>query len=92
MKKKKYLEFYERTIKTGKLPKNGLCFCFIDDDYLKLFSPGKMGGYWGYYMEFYDHVVLTQDVDKELSDRLCNEFNPLRQTIVLFMAAMNNEL
>lgn len=72
----------------------GLCRNFpIHDSLFHLMVPTECPtGYWGYWNEFYEHPVFTHDVDRELAQKLIYDFNPLRQNIVLFMAAMNNEL
>jgi hypothetical protein len=84
-----YFDFYKEYY--GKnLPDLGLCCCFSADENLTMLSPtredfsqlsieGKAIGFWG-------SGVSTWDTNKYYS------FTPLRQTIVLFMAAMNNEL
>lgn len=92
VEKKKYLSVYQDGIKTGLIPgfiPNGLCsvrtvdgILLEDDDLFNLFRPveGKAlkFGYWAFDGE---HDALD-----------CRAFTPLRQTIVLFLAAMNNEL
>ena len=92
----KHLDFYYACSVTGKIPKDGLCNCahsgYIDKNLLDLFEPiqrdsnlldkrGQTTIYWG--------SGLLQD--SVLSDKYFG-FTSLRQTIVLFMAAMNNEL
>lgn len=95
---KRHLEFYKQCIETGSLPgaaPNGLChyavfekeistelFNFFrptDSDCLQLRIEGKCLSYWA--------SDLPVDSPGEAS-----YFSPLRQNIVLFMAAMNNEL
>jgi hypothetical protein len=97
---KKYLKFYERCMKTGVLPEesiegytlysgsNGLCNSVdFDDDNaaFHLFEPTHeemilyrcpSRAYWAW-----DGVGLNS-----------SHFGPTRQNIVLFLAAMNNEL
>jgi len=98
MKKKKYLPLYEKWMKTGQLPECGLCNCFgeciTDDEYFldpshqlfKLMYPEDIempqSEYWG-------RGPIEELVDIE---KIHNEFTPLRQNIVLLMAAMNGEL
>ena len=94
MKKKPYyLNCYKKWLSVGSMPDEGLCICFAHDDLthseVKQFEPNdsdlkqykirrKSGGtYWG---------------SDSSSDPRYHEFTPLRQTIVLFLAAMNNEL
>lgn len=88
----KYLPKYHRWIKNGRLPKDGLCHCLPTSNKLQLFEPGYSGGYWGYWGEFYDGPIMSQCVDEETKDKFQYDFNPLRQNIVLLLAAMNNEL
>jgi hypothetical protein len=92
MKKKKpgkYLKFYMKCMETGSLPENwddiiapvgGLCSVFYHDRLFKLFSPYP----WGWVGEGY---VFADDC----ADRIFG-FGGERQNVVLFMAAMNNEL
>lgn len=106
-KTKKHLDFYKSCLETGVLPISsivlegikgrcsGLCGCasenFIDKSLLNLLTPTQEDkdklrmahssvGWWGFEGNTYVWSI------KE------HEFTTLRQTIVLFMAAMNNEL
>lgn len=90
----KYLPLYYKWIRAGKLPDSGLCHSlWLDDnDLFHLFKPKCPDGYWAYWEEYFDHPVYTQDVDNDLKYKLCYEFNPLRQNIILLLAAINNEL
>lgn len=85
--KKKYLSLYEKWMKAGKMPKAGLCYIFKYDSLFKMMEPTFIDGinlakeslpvtFWGKGSWQYRHGA----------------FSPLRQNIVLFMAAMNNEL
>jgi hypothetical protein len=67
----------------------------IDNELLKLFEPNKeeceqlveentSSSWWGYGIHYHDPAYSTTQRH--------HGFTPLRQTIVLFMAAMNNEL
>lgn len=81
----KYLPLYYEWMKSGFTSDEGLCNSLPDDKYtsqlLSLFRPyGISYIYWGYGEE----NANTYDV--------INKFTPLRQTIILFMAAINNEL
>jgi hypothetical protein len=95
----RHLNFYKKCFKTLDMPKPGLCRCadcgLICESTLKEFTPtdsdhdqnvieGTMdlfhpNGYWG------AGLNISEDCRGD-------SFTPLRQTIVLFMAAMNNEL
>jgi len=81
-KKGKHLQFYIDCINMDEMPKQGLCSCawcgYIDEDLLILFKPegASIWSYWAAGDDSYSY----------------KSFSPLRQTIVLFMAAINNEL
>lgn len=93
MRKKpgKYLKFYYKCMESGLLPnRNGLCYEPILNQHLGFFKPdyeevdclreeGYGVSYWGF-------------GPKDSYLDIVHSFSPLRQTIVLFMAAMNNEL
>ena len=98
---KKNLDFYNECMKTGELPEKGLCGCalegLISNDLLNLFKPTTEEEiklheentsyiFWGYGLFYTDEDDCQQYYNVRYS------FTPLRQTIVLFMAAMNNEL
>lgn len=91
-----YLKKYQEWMVTGELPNcNGLCKEISPylDNYFVLFIPNvgdmadltlekKSTGYWASYMESATNLHNRRDA----------LFTPLRQNIVLFMAAMNGEL
>lgn len=85
LKKKtgKHLQFYMDCLKKGEMPRTGLCACswndYICEELLMLFMPSGSGmfNYWASTKKGYDE---------------CYKFTGLRQTIVLFMACLNNEL
>jgi hypothetical protein len=87
----KYLKRYQEWIKTGRMTYDGLCSCFgYSDEIFKLFYPIERYedvGYWAFVgerpCEAYKNARTTD---------VWNEFTPLRQNIILFMAAMNGEL
>jgi hypothetical protein len=80
-------------MKTGEIPGEGLCSCFSENTKIELFSPtnddyatlmreGEATTFWGFggswrYSNSYDRRKL---------------YTPMRQTVVLLMAAINNEL
>lgn len=87
----KHLQFYMDYFNKEHMPGYGLCFLsrhgYISDELLELFEPngpetdilgqaGRDTAYW------------ASDSD----DPMMFKFTSLRQTIVLFMAAINNEL
>src|SRR5688572_28705622 len=96
----KHLDFYYKYMQEGRLPFNGLCGCamecLIDNEILKLVAPTDEdfetlrssgfiaianGGYWG-------SGTLLHNNETEPDERV-RAFSSLRQTIVLFMAALN---
>lgn len=83
-KKKKHLQFYIDCINNDYvMPQFGLCSCAwagcIDGVILLQFKPDHASNfdYWA---------------GKGSTYKAQDKFTPLRQTIVLFMAAINNEL
>lgn len=88
--RKKYLPLYEKWIEAG-LPKDGLCHCLDNGDkFFELMKPVHecwMVGYWAYCDGYGGPKYEVAPVW-----RIWHDFTPLRQNIVLFMAAMNNEL
>ena len=83
----KYLKFHEKCMKTGKIPNYGLCNCFPNNRKLELLSPDSDERYdllySGFPMVYWGRDNYNQSID---------DYSKLRQTIVLFMAAMNGEL
>jgi len=92
-KNKKHLEFYMKHAESGKLPEYsmGLCrvatFGEIDQFLLASFEPTEEDDKW---LEWEEHNGIFWGSD--CSGGKLGIFTPLRQTIVLFMAAMNDEL
>lgn len=81
----KYLKFYEK-YRSTELPQWGLCGCFPCDETLKLFAPTGFEELDSYYWGIPDEITcLTMEQRRY-------EFTSLRKTIVLLMAAMNEEL
>ena len=104
-KQQKHLDFYNQCMETGYLPLvdfgklTGLCGCAdrkqISKKKLALFEPtiaddselcrGNFStGWWGYDVKYSDTRFNIKDRE--------SKFTPLRQTIILFIAAMNGEL
>jgi hypothetical protein len=89
--KTKYLPLFYEWAETGVLPSGGLCFSLPEhDDLFMLFYPGKAkhNAYWGY--DGKNRIVW--EIVCDFDERVARQFTPLRQNIVLFLAAMNNEL
>jgi hypothetical protein len=96
MKKKKYLPLYYKWMESERLPHNGLCNCFglcYSED---KWESGE--GYEDFEIMFplpYDDVNIECRNYWGAGEKVRNlhvAFTPLRQNIVLFLAAMNNEL
>lgn len=80
----KHLQFYMDCMSNGVMPENGLCRCattnLISDDDLSLyFKP----------YDFIENLYFWASGEKNDKQYV---FTPLRQTIVLLLAAINNEL
>lgn len=96
-----FLDFYKQCIKTGRLPKslnefgsNGLCQHLGKDEIFDLFN--EHVGYWGYsgipgMSSITKNNGSAYRTDAE-RDKIRNEFTSMRQTVILFCAAINNEL
>lgn len=98
----KHLDFYFDCMNSGILPTTGLCHCaeksqYIDAELFELFKPTE-----GDYEALCKEGVVLRDCGEgywaagaKMDDIRSNRaygFTPLRQTIILFMAAINNEL
>lgn len=92
-KKKKYLLLYYKWMEAGRLPKMGLCNCFPNSNRsFKLLTPTENDKvadnvYWAYGRKVTRHVYSTR-----FPEATKFKFTPLRQNIVLLMAALNDEL
>lgn len=89
-KKSKYLKFYRESIDKNIMPVTGLCLWFWGDPLLSMFYP-----------TLEERLACRMDISRigmprfwaSGSDRpLKRRFTPMRQNIVLLMAAMNGEL
>ena len=99
----RYIDIYNTCVEKDRLPHAGLCSTirYSKDKnartrFRSLFGPTEaiaagrsLGGYWADDKERPKYFTL-------LSHRTCREiqyaFNPLRQNMLLLLAAMNNEL
>ena len=85
-----YLKYYELWMETGKMEwvpgsgyNGGLCGSPVNGEHLKLFSAeGGASNFWGYGRQQNRADYYT----------ILRSFTPLRQTILLLMAAINEEL
>lgn len=88
----KYLKFHFECMETGRMKITGLCKAFRNDEFFKLIDPdnGDNNSYWGFDGERNpDEMEIATEVE---CDNRRYKYTELRQTVVLFMAAMNNEL
>ena len=89
----KHLDFYYNCLLHGKMQTDGLCVAsdegLIDLEIFNLISPTDAEEDY-LYEEGYSKLYWGAGLPGKLWGQ--NQFTPLRQTIVLFMAAMNNEL
>lgn len=88
MKRKKFLDFYLEHIKYGELPFAGICCCFDEDEeainQIDLFEPThEEAAQYGHGVGWWGRVVGKETL---------TEFTPFRQNVILFLAAMNDEL
>lgn len=99
----KHLRFYINCMETGEIPGHGLCGCdevgLFNEGLLSLFIPNQSD----IITLHNEKYIVNLDVDSfwgagtDIDDNFnahnrAYSFTPLRQTIVLFMAAINNEL
>lgn len=94
--KGKLINNYKKWMETGEIPEWGLCFSLKDTDYyqsLKLFKPTTED-----FKELRKNKHTTSFWGSEMEASIFNYwqiyygFTPLRQTIVLFICAMHDEL
>lgn len=100
-----HLDFYYKCMETGYLPEiegGGLCNCaynekLISEEDLNLFIPSNIDFknlsddnssliYWGYEFPYLEDDNPIEDYNRQY------KFTPLRQTIVLLIAAIKDEL
>jgi hypothetical protein len=89
MAKKKYLKFYQECLDSGRMPDAGLCIC-LGKRKMEIFQP--IGREVNYYDGVLTGLYWASDVNPGDSFARHYGFSPTRQNIVLFLAAMNNEL
>jgi hypothetical protein len=82
----KYLPLYYKWTNNGRMPLDGLCNSLNHDrEFSDIFCQHSLDGFWGYAGRSTSNLSDTNPL-------ACSEFTPLRQNIVLLLAAMNNEL
>jgi hypothetical protein len=84
-------------MKKGRMKSDGLCDIFFGDDLFDAFHDSIQyhatygySWYWGYNGEKYEYDWFAFSISQKRSRQY--KFTTLRQTMVLFMAAMNEEL
>lgn len=90
----KHLQFYMDCMKRGSMPCAGLCGCADDKDISEkmfLLMEPTVEDYIRLNNRNMNTVWWASGIRNRGKDRI-STFTPLRQTIVLFMAALNNEL
>jgi hypothetical protein len=104
--KKKLIASYKEWSKKGILPNDGLCNCLEDTEYFKtfqlfkpdsktmtkLFKQDYLTLYWGCDMKWEDIYKITDIKQIRIGEFVCRQFTPLRETIVLLICAMHDEL
>jgi hypothetical protein len=81
----KYLDLYKQCIETGEMPDAGLCVCVGRRALKKIGAPVDVCWYWGYSDTFMESMFADATIR-------ARAFTPIRQNIVLLLAAINNEL
>lgn len=85
MEEIKYLPLYYKWMESGYIDSRGLCDYFGRDGLFLLIGNGDQHGYWG--------ARQSPEYKSEMSTYdYVSKFTTLRQTVVLLMAAMNDEL
>lgn len=94
----KYLDFYKKCMEVGTLDSfrvpgaciGGLCSTIANDGVTEWFNPdvkGRLrGAYWGYCNTLHEYEGMNTFEERAYS------FTPLRQNMILLLAAMNDEL
>jgi hypothetical protein len=91
----RHLDFYIKCMNDGKLPMEGLCSCYryIDYEMLEdLFSPDENDIKGLREKDMCYTYWASEAASDDFGEQCTRSFGPLRQTIVLFMAAINDEL
>ena len=88
----KLIDLHKRWAKKGRLPDYGLCHTFynIPKEYAPLFDLFRPTGEERMALELEGKTSLYWASGSE--ERLYKKYVPMRQTIVLLICAMNNEL
>lgn len=94
----KLIDYHHQWMETRCVPNQGLCNtmdCFNHDEWLKyyillikFFKPDTYEqAYWAYGVKYPEGVLSAQEIKL-----ITTKYTPLRQTIVLFICAMYDEL
>lgn len=93
-----YLEFYKKCMETGRIPYAGLCNCIPSEEDKLIIKPTRDDLYEvereGYSTIFWGSgVINTIESDPQLKvEEESQGFTPLRQNLVLLLAAEKNQL
>jgi len=90
----KLIDLYKEWMETGEMPEMGLCGCLSETRYaenLSLFAPTEEDDIV-LYKERKPTIYWGSGEEMNGKTRLCYTFTPLRQTIVLLICAIHNEL
>jgi hypothetical protein len=94
-----YLDFYNRHIVNGRLSSSGLCNCNLPkyNSSFDLMKPTHEDMVrHRQELQYPEHIVMAYWAAglplKSSINKRAHSFTPLRQNIILFLAAMNNEL
>lgn len=93
-----FLDFYNKSVKARRMPVPGLCYefdsnikdSFVPPDIQSTFNMFKPSGHE--IKNLYSEQKSSWYFGSDSGSWLEYQFTPLRQTIVLFCAAINNEL
>lgn len=87
----KYLDLHKRLLKKGL--KNGLCYEIKSLDNYELIEPDyyrERCAFWAYNEKCTEGITWHSDWEKD-SNPFSTQYTPLRQNLVLLLAAINDE-
>lgn len=94
MKNKKLIDLYKEWMETGELPKGGLCIALLDTKYEEIIDEELSPTYEDRQTLKKEGLCTTywaSGLPEDHKDEMYG-FTPLRQTIVLLICAIHNEL